>query len=193
MFQAFSTLRTNLKADLCKFKNSWPFAPLFWKSLLHPRFMPVLLFRLAGYFNQLHWSLPSKFFALANQILFGCDIARGAQIQGGLYLPHPNGVVIGEYVSVGKNCILHQGVTLGTRGEEHEIDNPHIGDEVEIATGAKILGGVFLGDYARIGANAVVLKDVPTYGVAVGIPARVVRLRPEAHVKDEASPAKVLA
>lgn len=180
MFQALSDLKNYLQADLCKFKDSWPFRPQFWKSLLHPRFLPVLLFRLAGFFHALNWGLPSKLSALSNQILFGCDIARGAQIQGGLFLPHPNGVVVGEYVRIGKNCILHQGVTLGTRGQEHEIDNPQIGHEVEIATGAKILGGVVLGDYARIGANAVVLGDVPAYGVAVGIPARVVRLRPEA-------------
>ncbi|PIQ24171.1 serine acetyltransferase [bacterium (Candidatus Blackallbacteria) CG17_big_fil_post_rev_8_21_14_2_50_48_46] len=151
-----------------------------YKGLLHPRFAPVLLFRLASAFYALRLGVLSKFFALANQIVFGCDIARGAKIGGGLFLPHPNGVVIGAHVKIGRNCIIHQGVTLGARGEEHELANPIIGDQVEIATGAKILGGVHLDDYARIGANAVVLKDVPAYAVAVGIPARIVRQRADA-------------
>lgn len=180
MFNAFLEFKQLLQADLCKFQNVWPFVPRLWRQVLHPRFWPVLLFRLAGFFYQIRWGAVSKLFALANQILFGCDIARGAKIAGGLYLPHPNGVVIGAFVSIGKNCIIHQGVTLGTRGEEHAVNNPQLGDEVEIATGAKILGGIYLGDYARVGANAVVLNSVPDYGVAVGIPARVVRLRPEA-------------
>lgn len=168
-----------LQADLCKFYDSWPFETKMYKGFLHPRFWPVLLFRIASFLHRNNMGLLSKVFALLNQILFGCDIARGAQIEGGLYLPHPNGVVIGEFVKIGKNCIVHQGVTLGARGEEHENTNPIIGNEVEIATGAKILGRVYLGDYARIGANAVVLKDVPTGAVAVGIPARIVRQRHE--------------
>jgi len=168
---------SKIQADLCKFHHQWPFHVRMYKGLLHPRFWPVLLFRIASAFY--HWRLGpvAKFFALLNQILFGCDIARGANIGGGLYLPHPQGVVIGALVSIGKNCIIHQGVTLGARGEEHLLDNPVVGDEVEIATGAKVLGGVQLGHFARIGANAVVLSSVPDGGVAVGIPARVLRQR----------------
>jgi serine O-acetyltransferase len=173
-------MQIELKADLCKFYDHWPFQGRMYKGLLHPRFTPVLLFRLASAFFSYRLGALAKCFALANQILFGCDIARGAQIGGGLYLPHPNGVVIGAHVRIGQNCIIHQGVTLGARGEEHDLANPIIGNQVEIATGAKILGGVHLGDYARIGANAVVLKDVPDYAVAVGIPARIVRQRADA-------------
>lgn len=92
-------------------------------------------------------------------------------------MPHPNGIVVGEYVVIGRNCIIHQGVTLGARGEDHELANPRIGDEVEIGTGAKVLGKVQIGDYARIGANAVVLKDIPRLGIAVGIPAKVLGFR----------------
>jgi serine O-acetyltransferase len=119
----------------------------------------------------------AKLFALKNQVVFGCDIARSARIEGGLYLPHPNGIVIGQWVKIGKNCIIHQGVTLGARGEDHKLANPVIGDEVVIGTGAKILGGLQIGNYARIGANAVVLESVPEKGIAVGIPARTVSRR----------------
>lgn len=166
-----------IRADLMKFTGRNRPAPQMYLHLLNPRFHPVMLFRISSRCLRMHMRILSKIFALLNQILFGCDIARRAKIDGGLYLPHPSGVVIGEYVNVGKNCIIHQGVTLGARGEEHELSNPVIGNEVEIGTGAKILGHVRLDDYARIGANAVVLKDVPRGGVAVGIPAKVISLR----------------
>ncbi len=147
-------------------------------QLLNPRFLPVLVFRFSNALFRHNCGFLAKLLALKNQIFFGCDIARGAHIAGGLYLPHPNGIVIGEHVCIGRNCIIHQGVTLGARGEDHELANPIVGHEVEIGTGAKILGHVKIGDYARIGANAVVLHDVPEYGIAVGIPAKTIGSRP---------------
>lgn len=167
----------DLRADICKFKNQWPFVPAMYILLLHPRILPVLLMRLSHGAYRHRFKLTARLFALLNQILFGCDIARGATIAGGLYLPHPQGVVIGEFVRIGANCIVHQGVTLGARGEEHANGYLEIHEEVEIATGAKILGVLTLGAYARIGANAVVLSSVPAAGVAVGMPARVVKYR----------------
>jgi len=176
----------NLQADLCKFHHQWPFRVGMYRGIMHPRFWPVLLFRIASALHHCGLGLPAKAVALLNQILFGCDIARAADIAGGLFLPHPQGIVIGAHVKIGKNCIIHQGVTLGARGEDHALANPQVGDEVEIATGAKILGGVRLGHFARIGANAVVLTSVPDGGVAVGIPARVTRVREGIHNSDTA-------
>ncbi len=166
-----------LEQDLHKFKGKSHLALADWTALVNPRFLPVFIFRISSMLWS--WKLGglSKLVALANQILFGCDIARGTRIGGGLYMPHPNGIVVGEYVVIGRNCIIHQGVTLGARGEDHELANPRIGDEVEIGTGAKVLGKVQIGDYARIGANAVVLKDIPRLGIAVGIPAKVLGFR----------------
>jgi len=150
-----------LEKDLQKFHGTSFLTPWSYASILNPRFLPVLLVRFANMYYRHKLVFFAKLVALKNQILFGCDIARGARIEGGLYLPHPNGIVIGEFVTIGKNCIIHQGVTLGARGEEHELANPVIGDEVEIGSGAKILGKLKIGNYARIGANAVVLHDVP--------------------------------
>jgi serine O-acetyltransferase len=147
--------------------------------VLHPRMWPVVLFRLAHFFSQNHLGILGKIFSILNQILFSCDIARHASIEGGLYLPHPVGVVVGESAILGKNCILHQGVTLGDRGECHEGSDPILGDCIEVGTGAKILGNITLGDYVRIGANAVVLKDIEAYAIAVGIPAKIIRFREE--------------
>ncbi len=143
----------------------------------HPRVIPVFLVRLASLLTQYKLGFLGKILAFINQILFGCDIARGAKIDGGLYLPHPSGVVVGENAIVGKNCILHQGVTLGDRGECHSGSDPIVEDYVEVGTGAKILGSIRIGRYARIGANSVVLQDVEEFGVAVGLPAKTISIR----------------
>ena len=145
--------------------------------LMHPRIWPVVLFRLSHFFTQNHLGIVGKIISILNQILFSCDIARNARIEGGLYLPHPVGVVVGETAVIGKNCILHQGVTLGDRGECHAGSDPQLDDYIEVGTGAKILGAVHLGNYVRVGANSVVLKDVAAYEVAAGIPAKVIAIR----------------
>ena len=145
--------------------------------VLHPRMWPVVIFRLSALFSRHRLGIVGKVFAIFNQILFSCDIARNATIAGGLYLPHPVGVVVGEHAIIGKNCILHQGVTLGDRGECHEGRDPVLGDYIEVGTGAKILGAVHLGDYARIGANSVVIKNVEPYAVVGGIPAKFIKFR----------------
>jgi len=145
--------------------------------IVHPRMWPVVIFRLSSLFTQYRLGIVGKVFAILNQILFSCDIARNAKIAGGLYLPHPSGVVVGEHAIVGKNCILHQGVTLGDRGECHEGSDPVLGDFIEVGTGAKVLGVVHLGNYVRVGANSVVLKDVEAYGVVAGVPAKLITIR----------------
>jgi len=171
------TLINNLADDICILRGgkSHRWSDLFF--LLHPRLLPVVLVRLAFFFSRYHLGIIGKLIALLNQILFGCDIARNAKIDGGLYLPHPVGIVVGENAIIGKNCILHQGVTLGDRGERHQGSDPIVEDFVEIGTGAKILGAIKIGRYARIGANSVVLKDVEPFGVAAGLPAKTIKLR----------------
>jgi serine O-acetyltransferase len=100
----------------------------------------------------------------------GAEIPLGTRIGGGLLLPHPNGIVVHPDSTIGPNCLIFQQVTLGGA----EGGAPHIGGHVDIGTGAKILGGVTIGDHAKIGANAVVLRDVPAFATAVGIPAHIV-------------------
>ena len=104
------------------------------------------------------------------QAVCSCDIPLGFDPGGGLILPHPTGIVIHPGAVVGPNCMLFQGVTLGTnRGP----GAPTLGGHVDVGPGAKILGPVTIGDHAVIGANAVVLQDVPAGATAVGIPARI--------------------
>lgn len=107
----------------------------------------------------------------------GADIPLNCKIEGGLNLPHPNGVVIHPNATVGPNCTIFQQVTLGTNhGEAGRA--PSLGAGVEIAPGARLLGPIEIGQGALVGANAVVLNDVPAHAVAVGVPARVL---PPAH------------
>jgi len=103
----------------------------------------------------------------------GSDVPLNSRIAGGLVMPHPNGVVVHPEACIGPNCILFQQVTIGT-GPKPGL--PRLGGHVDVGPGAKILGGVRIGDHAVIGANAVVLSDVPERCVAVGIPATVKRV-----------------
>lgn len=104
-------------------------------------------------------------------VVTGADIPLDCQIGGGLLLPHPNGIVIHPKAIIGPNCLIFQQVTIGTRSGNLL---PVIGGHVDIGAGAKILGGVRIGDHACVGANAVVLKDVPSGKTVAGIPAVIV-------------------
>ena len=103
-------------------------------------------------------------------VVTGADIPLNCNLGGGLVLPHPNGIVIHPRSTIGPNCLIYQQVTIGEGSRE---GLPRIGGHVDNGAGAKILGGVTIGDHARIGANAVVLQDVPPGASAVGIPARI--------------------
>jgi serine O-acetyltransferase len=104
-------------------------------------------------------------------ILTQSDIGLDARLGSGLMLPHPNGIVIHEDATIGDDCMIMQQVTVGMIGDG---EVPVIGNRVYIGAGAKIIGKVIVGDGARIGANAVVLSDVPPNYTAVGIPARII-------------------
>lgn len=103
----------------------------------------------------------------------GADIPLNAcGIEGGLLIPHPNGIVVHPEARIGPNVLLFQQVTIGSGGPLSGV--PELGRGVTVGAGAKVLGGVRIGDFAVIGANAVVIQDVPSGATAVGIPARIV-------------------
>jgi serine O-acetyltransferase len=105
----------------------------------------------------------------------GAEIPLNASIGGGLLIPHPNGIVIHPEARIGPNCLIFQQVTLGKGGK---AGTPRVGGHVDIAAGAKVLGGVTLGDHSRVGANAVVVSDVLPGTTVVGIPARALNPQP---------------
>jgi serine O-acetyltransferase len=104
-------------------------------------------------------------------VVTGADIPLNCKIGGGLHIPHPNGIVIHPGVKIGVNCLIFQQVTIGTRDTPGV---PVIEGHVDIGAGAKILGPINIGPHAKVGANAVVLSDVPAGAVAVGNPAKII-------------------
>ena len=120
--------------------------------------------------------LPRLIMAVARW-LTGVEIHPAATIGRGLFIDHGSGVVIGETAIIGKNVTLFQGVTLGGTGKEKGKRHPTIGDNVVVGAGAKVLGNITVGAHSMIGANAVVVRDVPPDSTVVGVPGRVARTK----------------
>jgi serine acetyltransferase len=108
---------------------------------------------------------------------YGIELPYSARVGRRVVFEHQSGIVIHGNASLGDECIVRQGVTLGNRNREESLAAPHLGSRVNVGAGAKILGEVFIGDDAQIGANAVVLTDVPAGALAVGVPARVLQVK----------------
>ncbi|OBG37852.1 serine O-acetyltransferase [Mycobacterium sp. E3198] len=127
-----------------------------------------------------HWlwqrgaRVAARTLAEFTRILTGVDIHPGAVLGAGLFIDHATGVVIGETAEVGEDVHMYHGVTLGGSGADTGKRHPTVGDRVTIGAGAKVLGAIKIGDDSRIGANAVVVKPVPSGSVVVGVPGQVV-------------------
>lgn len=134
----------------------------------------IWLHRLAHPLYLRGWVLLPRLISNLGRFLTGIEIHPGATIGEGLFIDHGTGIVIGETAEIGKNVTLYQGVTLGGTGKEKGKRHPTIGNNVVVASGAKVLGSFTVGDHAKIGAGSVVLKPVPAYATVVGIPGRIV-------------------
>jgi serine O-acetyltransferase len=117
------------------------------------------------------FSLSSRALFAAVRNLYGIEIPFSASIGRRVVFEHQHGIVVHGNTVIGDDCIIRQGVTLGIRRLDRLTEAPVLGRGVNVGAGAKILGRVIVGDYAEIGANAVVLEDVPPYTLAVGVPA----------------------
>lgn len=115
---------------------------------------------------------PARLVSQAVRGLTGIEIHPGAQIGRRFFIDHGMGVVIGETTEIGDDCMLYHGVTLGGTSLDNAKRHPTLGNGVTVGAGAKVLGPITLGDNSRVGANAVVVKDVPADSTAVGIPAK---------------------
>jgi serine O-acetyltransferase len=125
----------------------------------------------------LKWKLIARIISQMGRFFTGVEIHPNAWIEGGVFIDHGSGVVIGETAEVHKGTVIYQGVTLGGTGKEHGKRHPTIMENVTLSAGAKVLGGFTVGKGAKIGAGAVVLKEVPEYATVVGVPGRIVRIR----------------
>lgn len=147
--------------------------------LLYPGVRAMIDHRIA------HWFYKKGHFYIARSISqrsrkrTGIEIHPGATIGKRLVIDHGMGIVIGETTIIGDDCLLYQGVTLGGSGKEKGKRHPTLGNNVLVGAGAKVLGSFTVGDNARIAANAVVLNEIPANATAVGVPAKVVRVKGE--------------
>lgn len=156
-----------------------PAARGFWGALevifTYAGFHALIMHRAAHVLHtRMHLPFIPRVISQINRFLTGIEIHPGAQIGKGLFIDHGMGVVIGETAIVGDGCVLFQGVTLGGTGKETGKRHPTLGNNVMVSAGAKVLGNIVIGDNCKIGAQAVVLKDVPPNCTVVGVPGRIV-------------------
>ena len=175
----------NLREDVKAAKRNDPAARNAFEILLTYSGVHALSWhRVAYFFHKIKLKLIARMISQMARFFTGIEIHPAAKIEGGVFIDHGSGVVIGETAEVHKGTVIYQGVTLGGTGKERGKRHPTIMEDVVLSAGAKVLGGFTVGKGAKIGAGAVVLKEVPPYATVVGIPGRVVRIRtPESEDK----------
>ncbi|MEO0391837.1 MAG: serine O-acetyltransferase [Pseudomonadota bacterium] len=172
----FDTTRDHIASILARdpaARRSWEVA------LLYPGFHAVQAYRLAHWFWQRNWLFLGRAISQLARMLTGIEIHPGARVGKRLFIDHGMGVVIGETAEIGDDVTLYQGVTLGGTSLEHGVKrHPTISDNVIVGAGAQVLGPFTVGRCARIGANAMVIKEVPEGATVVGQAADIVKRRP---------------
>lgn len=145
--------------------------------------MVIRIYRLARWLHLRRVPVLPKALKILNRIVFGVVLPPSAQLGQRVLLSYQGlGTVVHQRAQIGDDVVLGAGVTVGGRSGHRQV--PVIGRGAMIGTGAKVLGPVTIGEFASIGANAVVLADVPAYAIAVGIPARVVRIQDPSELVD---------
>ena len=166
-----------LRADIAAAERNDPAARNKFEILLtYPGVKALSMHRVANKLSRMRLKLLARMVSQFCRFLTGIEIHPAAKISAGVFIDHGHGVVIGETAEVGTGTVLYQGCTLGGTGKQTGKRHPTVGENCVISAGAKILGNITIGDYAKIGAGAVVLTDVPPYATAVGVPARVVKI-----------------
>lgn len=143
--------------------------------LTYAGFHALLAYRLAHWLKQHQVPFLPRAISQLARWLTGIEIHPSAKIGCGFFIDHGMGVVIGETAEVGDHVTLFQGVTLGGTGKERGKRHPTLGNHVVVGAGAKILGGITIGDNVKIGANSVVLKSVPPNSTVIGVPGRIIK------------------
>jgi len=135
----------------------------------------LMLHRLAHFLYKRKLLFVARLLSQTSRFMTGIEIHPGAQIGQGFFIDHGMGVVIGETTIIGNHVTLFQGVTLGGTGKETGKRHPTLRDNIVVGAGAKVLGNIEVGSNAYIGANAVVIRDVPPNTTVVGVPGRVTK------------------
>jgi serine O-acetyltransferase len=134
----------------------------------------MVLYRLAKLFQRIGLGMIGWFLLEINKLLHGCVIGLGVEFGKGFVLMHPIGVIINGAVKGGEKVVIESGVVIGTSHIGLPVEVPILGDNIFIGAGARVLGGIYVGNNVKIGANAVVVKDVPDNVTVAGIPAKII-------------------
>lgn len=171
----------NLRYDLNKVMENDPAArSKIEVFLLYPTIHALIAYRISHYLYINKLFFLARFISQISRFFTGIEIHPGAKIGRGLVIDHGMGVVIGETAEIGDNVLLYHGVTLGGTGKDKGKRHPTVGNNVVIGAGAKVLGPIYIGSNSKIGANSVVLNNVPEGATAVGIPAKnIIKIKEE--------------
>lgn len=171
----------NLRYDLNKVMENDPAArSKIEVFLLYPTIHALIAYRISHYLYINKLFFLARLISQISRFFTGIEIHPGAKIGRGLVIDHGMGVVIGETAEIGDNVLLYHGVTLGGTGKDKGKRHPTIGNNVVIGAGAKVLGPIYIGSNSKIGANSVVLNNVPEGATAVGIPAKnIIKIKEE--------------
>ncbi|HQT81940.1 MAG TPA: serine O-acetyltransferase [Ferrovaceae bacterium] len=160
-----------------------------WEVIsLYPGFHAIILHWLAHSLWQQHWYWLARFISQLSRGLTGIEIHPGAKVGRRVFIDHGMGVVVGETAEIGDDCTLYQGVTLGGTSWQKGKRHPTLMRGVIVGAGAKIIGPITIGEGAKVGSNAVVVKAVPPGATVIGIPGRVVEEDLSLKMKKEAMP-----
>ena len=173
---------SRLRSDIACILDRDPAARTTWEVLTcYPGLHALVLHRRAHWCWHHGFKWLGRFISHISRGLTGIEIHPGAKIGSCVFFDHAMGVVVGETAEIGDGCTIYQGVSLGgTSLYKGEKRHPTLGKNVVVSAGAKVLGGFLVGDGAKIGSNAVVIKPVPAGATAVGIPARIILSKSDA-------------
>ncbi|MBV7435046.1 serine O-acetyltransferase [Cardiobacteriaceae bacterium TAE3-ERU3] len=164
-----------IKEDFAVVRERDPATQSAWAILtLHTGFWAVASYRLQHALWHSGWRWLARFLANLSRWLTGVELHPAVKAGRRLFIDHGMGIVIGETSELGDDVSIYQGVTLGGTSWAQHKRHPTIGNDVIIGAGAKVIGAIFVANHARVGSNAVVVKDVPERSTVVGIPAKVV-------------------
>ena len=174
---AFSDTLLVLRDDVRAILRNDPAARNVAEVVLYPGLHAIILHRLANWIWKRRIPFVPRLISQIGRFFTGIEIHPGAKIGRGFFIDHGMGVVIGETSEIGNWVMLYQGVTLGGTGKQKGKRHPTLEDHVVVGVGGIVLGAITIGEGARVGGGAVVVKDVPPYSTAIGVPARIVATR----------------
>ncbi len=176
---ASTNLRESIRADLLRYRKNTGWKAFGYAYIVYPGFRVTFWYRLVHYCHRSpKWRIFSKIgtlWLLHQQHRTGIELSHQTEIGPGVYIPHAGAIVINGKCKIGSNLYLSHDVLLGKAHAGPRQGVPTVGDDVYLGPGARLLGKLHVGDNAAIGANAVVLNDIPSDSFAVGAPAKVVK------------------